>query len=254
MRLRAVCDRVERREGARGGRAAAAAAQLGVASRGSPARRRRRAAAAGCRGRATARSTRMRSMPSRRLRVARRFWSSSRALSWARRPGGTVPPGLDAERVQRVLALLGVALLGDRLRVVAGDLEELGGGEDRAGDARGCRARAPASSARRSRASSLVARRCAMPMWHCASRAARVGELGQADAVAAHEQVGDLVDARHPQPHGAHARADGRDAGRPRSARTGSRRCARGGSSSSFSSTFEVRSVMRSASSMIMTR
>ena len=70
-------------------------------------------------------------MPSRRLRVARRFWSSSRALSCGRSAGGTAWPGREPERVQRVGALLGVAQLGDRLRVVAGDLEEPGGRRDR---------------------------------------------------------------------------------------------------------------------------
>ena len=64
--------------------------------------------------------------------------------------------------------------------------------------------------ARRSRASALVASRCAMPMWVCASRAARVA-TSQVDPVAALEQLGDIGDGGHPQPHRAHARADGRD-------------------------------------------
>ena len=80
------------------------------------------------------------------------------------------------------------------------------------------------------------------------------GRLGQADAVARDDELGDLVDAR--------ARAAARVRTRERmvgirSASLGAQRIQMvrgGGSSSALSSTFEVRSVIRSASSMTITR
>ena len=191
-------------------------------------------------------------MPSRRLRVARRFWSSSRALSWARSAGGTAWPGGEPERVERVGALLGVAQLGDRLRVVARDLEEPGGRRDRRrrGAHLECEPERLGATA-----PGLLAGGEAMRHADVALRLAG-GPLGQLgiDAVASDEEGGDLGDGRA---SGAGRCARGIGSWGCRSASLGAQRIhtvRSGGSSSSFSRKFEVRSVMRSASSMMMTR
>ncbi len=107
-------------------------------------------------------------------------------------------------------------------------------------------------SSRLRRASSLVASRCAMPMWLCASRAAR-------SAVARSTPSRRSISSATSATSGTRSRTvrtRDRMVGR-RSASLGAHRIQTvrgGGSSSAFSSTLEVRSCMRSASSMIITR
>ena len=92
-----------------------------------------------------------------------------------------------------------------------------------------------------------------MPMWLCASRAARVGDVGRSTPSrrAMSSATSSTLGTRSRT-----VRTRERMVGM-RSASLGAHRIQTvrgGGSSSALSSTFEVRSVMRSASSMIMTR
>ena len=105
---------------------------------------------------------------------------------------------------------------------------------------------------RRRRASSLVASRCAMPMWLCASRAARVAvamSTPSRDAIssATSAMAGTLKRTLRTLERMVGIRSASLGAHRIQTVRGG-------GSSSALSRTFEVRSVIRSASSMIITR
>ncbi len=118
-----------------------------------------------------------------------------------------MPPASMPERAQGALALFGVALLGDRLGVVACDLDQLGRGDHRT-------AHAPDAERQLQRARTPRARLLVRgePVRHADVRlrfTGSAGGLGQAHAIAARDQLGDIVDARNPQAHAAHTRADG---------------------------------------------
>ena len=148
-------------------------------------------------------------MPSRRLRVARRFWSSSRAFSCARSAGGTVPPGsMPSERSALSRSSASFSSVIAFASAVATSISSAAA-MHRAGhapDAEGEFQRASPPIAR------LLVRREAVRHADVRLRlAGGAGRLRQADAVAPRDQLGDLVDVRNAQPDGAHPRPDGRD-------------------------------------------
>ena len=145
-------------------------------------------------------------MPSRRLRVARRFWSSSRALSWGRSAGGTAWPGASpsewsawsrssASRSSVIAFASSPAISRNRAAVETA----VGRGADLECEPERLGATAPG----------LFAGGEAMRHADVALRLAG-GPLGQlgVDAVASDEQGGDLGDAGHLEPDGAHAGSD----------------------------------------------